>query len=91
MWFIRGNLVRDVAALNKAKLLPWDVCGLAATQDNALTVDDVSVLNHATAVSATDLPDFAALHALAADDRFHVPQVIGSCVNDSVRKVNHAE
>ena len=24
MWFIRGNVVRDLAALNKVELLPWD-------------------------------------------------------------------
>lgn len=27
LWFIAGNLVRDLAALNKAELLPWDVWG----------------------------------------------------------------
>lgn len=26
--FVRGNLVRDVAALNKVELLPWDCWGI---------------------------------------------------------------
>jgi nucleotide-binding universal stress UspA family protein len=27
LWFVAGNLVRDVAALNKVESLPWDVWG----------------------------------------------------------------
>ena len=28
MWFIAGNLVRDLLSLNKIELLPWDGWGL---------------------------------------------------------------
>jgi hypothetical protein len=28
LWFVRGNLVRDVATLNKVELLPWDSWGI---------------------------------------------------------------
>jgi hypothetical protein len=28
LWFVCGDLVRDVAALNKVELLPWDVWGV---------------------------------------------------------------
>jgi hypothetical protein len=28
LWFIRGNVVRDLAALNRMELLPWDGWGL---------------------------------------------------------------
>jgi len=30
MWFIAGNLVRDLLSLNKIELLPWDVWGMMA-------------------------------------------------------------
>lgn len=33
LWFVRGNLVRDLAALTKRELLPWDAWGLMATRD----------------------------------------------------------
>jgi hypothetical protein len=33
LWFVGGNVVRDLAALNKAELLPWDVWGLAPGSD----------------------------------------------------------
>ncbi len=28
MWFVRGNVLRELAALNGAEMLPWDVWGL---------------------------------------------------------------
>lgn len=37
MWFIAGNVVRDLASLNKMELLPWDVWGLMDMNDAALT------------------------------------------------------
>ena len=27
LWFIAGNVIRDVAALNNHEMLPWDVLG----------------------------------------------------------------
>ena len=27
LWFIAGNVIRDVAALNDHEMLPWDVLG----------------------------------------------------------------
>jgi transglutaminase superfamily protein len=32
-WFVRGNVVRDLAALNKVELLPWDGWGLMTRAD----------------------------------------------------------
>lgn len=89
-WFIRGNLARDVAALNKIELLPWDGWGLASTPDDALTADDLGALDHAAALTAADQPDFDAIRMLDADARFHVPQVIGSFVGNSAREVDLA-
>ncbi|HYM01451.1 MAG TPA: transglutaminase-like domain-containing protein, partial [Stellaceae bacterium] len=39
LWFVAGNLVHDLSALNKAELLPWDVWG-ARPQVNATFDDD---------------------------------------------------
>jgi hypothetical protein len=36
LWFIAGSLVRDVAALNKIEMLPWDVWGAQPRQDATL-------------------------------------------------------
>ena len=36
MWFIAGNVLRDLAALNRMELLPWDVWGLMQMNDAGL-------------------------------------------------------
>jgi hypothetical protein len=33
LWFVQANVVRDLAALNKMELLPWDVWGLMTFQE----------------------------------------------------------
>jgi hypothetical protein len=33
LWFVQANVVRDLAALNKLELLPWDVWGLMTFQE----------------------------------------------------------
>jgi hypothetical protein len=33
LWFVQANVVRELAALNKMELLPWDVWGLMAVQE----------------------------------------------------------
>jgi hypothetical protein len=81
LWFVRGNLVRDVAALNKFELLPWDVWGLAYLEggDEALTADDWAALDEMAALSGGDAADFARIRAAyEADDRWRVPPIITS-------------
>ncbi|MBS7632601.1 transglutaminase domain-containing protein [Candidatus Bathyarchaeota archaeon] len=46
MWFIRGNLVRDLASLNKVELLPWDCWGLIEKEEKSLSEDDLDLLDH---------------------------------------------
>ncbi len=45
LWFIRGNLVRDVAALNKAPLLPWDGWGLIDREQESLIKEELGLLD----------------------------------------------
>jgi hypothetical protein len=33
LWFVQANVVRELAALNKMELLPWDVWGAMAFQE----------------------------------------------------------
>jgi hypothetical protein len=35
LWFVRGNVVRDLAAHAKRELLPWDGWGLMETRDDS--------------------------------------------------------
>lgn len=46
MWFIRGDLIRDLVSLNKIELLPWDGWGLISKEESDLSADDRAVLDH---------------------------------------------
>jgi hypothetical protein len=81
LWFIRGNLVRDVAALNKVELLPWDVWGLAYVEggDEVVGANDLAALDEMAALSGGDVPAFDRLRSLyETDERWRVPSIIRS-------------
>ncbi|MEU4422055.1 transglutaminase-like domain-containing protein [Actinoplanes sp. NPDC024001] len=71
-WWIAGNLIRDVAALAKMEMLPWDVWGAMPGPDepiNDVLADDLDQL---AAITAD--PDTAAeSRALYDNGRFRVP------------------
>ena len=56
LWFVRGNVVRDLAAFAKRELLPWDGWGLMADQ-------------HESDAAELALLDRAAALTLAGDER----------------------
>ena len=65
--FIRGNLVRDVAALNKLELLPWDCWGVILSE--ALDdPSDLALLDEAAALTSGDVPDWERVRALYEND-----------------------
>ncbi len=77
-WFMRGNLVRDVAALSQVPLLPWDGWGIILHEDADLSADDWALLDRIAALSL-DNAQFDTLRALyTADERLRVPPMIQS-------------
>jgi hypothetical protein len=79
LWFIRGDLGRDVAALNKVELLPWDCWGIIDARDDELTDADMAALDHMAQLTSADVPDLDRVHALYAQDaRWRVPTIIRS-------------
>jgi hypothetical protein len=52
LWFIAGNLVRDVAALNNVEALPWDAWGAMPQPGDAMDearlayFDELAALTH---------------------------------------------
>jgi hypothetical protein len=65
--FVRGNLVRDVASLNKMELLPWDCWGVILNEkiDNP---EDLSLLDDIAALTADDVPEFEVVRSLYETD-----------------------
>ncbi len=83
MWglgFISGNVVSDMACINKVELLPWDHFGLMKGPDGVLTDADLVALDDVAALVVTD--DFDAIRdRYLADDRFHVPPTVTTMID----------
>ena len=77
LWFIAGNVIRDVAALNNHEMLPWDVWGGMTQKESELDlpfVDQLAAFTHA--------PDrhFGELRAIYKDKRVAVPGTVFNAV-----------
>ncbi len=71
--FIRGNVFRDLLALNKIEPLPWDSWGLLNTPFAECTPDQQALVDEAAQISAAG--DTAACHAFYQQNvGFHVPK-----------------
>ncbi len=65
LWFIRGNLLRDLASQNKVELLPWDVWGAAIDRDDLITETETLFLDQIAARTiTTDADNFSKLRRL---------------------------
>jgi len=88
MWFIRGNVVRDLAALNRIELLPWDAWGLMSKTEGDVSPEDLAALDR---VAVLTLGDNGAVTELRStyegDARWRVPKVIRSYTETGERLV----
>ncbi|HSL45671.1 MAG TPA: transglutaminase family protein [Anaerolineales bacterium] len=88
MDFVKGDFIRDVAALNKVELLPWDCWGMIFTEYVALPPDDLSMLDRLADLTCADVPDFAAVRQLyESDPRLRVNESIQSYVNGNMEQI----
>jgi hypothetical protein len=78
-WFIQGNLIRDLASLNKVELLPWDVWGCMRAEDQDLSKEDMELMDRAAALTLSDNSAFSEVRSFYLnDDRLKVPSIITS-------------
>ncbi|MBI5957805.1 MAG: transglutaminase domain-containing protein [Chloroflexi bacterium] len=87
LWFIRGNVGRDLASLNRMELLPWDCWGIM-DQPAADTEEGLALYDRISALTLADNDSFDAMRALYEDDRLCVPDMIRSYENGQVREMN---
>ena len=72
--FIRGDLGRDLLALNKIEILPWDGWGIIAKQEEELAPDDMALLDRIAELTLVDDPPFADVRAVyEGDARLRMP------------------
>jgi hypothetical protein len=77
LWFIAGNILRDLAALNRMELLPWDVWGMMPRTDAELTPEKIALLDKLAALTLAGDGAFPELRRLyEADERLRVPATV---------------
>ncbi len=92
MWFIRGDHMRDVAALNKVELLPWDSWGVIDKEDKEVTGEELALLDCAAQLTMGDNRAFGELRALYENDaRLRVPPVIRTYLAEGPKTVELTE
>ncbi len=77
LWFIRGSVVRDLAALNKVESLPWDYWGIADKVPEDFPEADLELLDK-TAYLITQAEDMEKLEEMYHKSEFAMPQKIKS-------------
>jgi hypothetical protein len=77
LWFIAGNVIRDVAALNNHEMLPWDVWGAMAQTDAGL---DLPFIDRLAKLSQAPDRHFGDLRASYKDERVVVPATVFNAV-----------
>jgi hypothetical protein len=85
LWFIAGNVIRDVAALNNKEMLPWDVWGGMAGPGGEL---DVPFIDRLAALSRDPDGHEQALREVYADKRVAVPDTVFNAVLNRPDRVN---
>jgi Transglutaminase-like superfamily len=73
LWFIAGNIIRDVAALNNREMLPWDVWGAMRPRDSEL---DFPLFDQLAVISREPDAHVNELSALYSDERVRVPGTV---------------
>ena len=79
LWFVGGNVIRDVAALNDHVMLPWDVWGAMKQNDAEL---DTALFDRLAALAIEPDRHFGELRAIYQDPRVKVPDTVFNAVRN---------
>src|SRR3984893_6831406 len=77
LWFIAGNVIRDLAALNNMEMLPWDVWGAMTPPDEPLGDDRLALFDRLSAITHAPDATFGELCRLyEANEDLRVPSTV---------------
>ena len=88
LWFVRGNLIRDVAALNKVELLPWDGWGLIDRKDDDISLEELSSLDEVASMTADEVDFFPVRMAYDTNKGLVVPPEITCYTKSGTVKID---
>jgi hypothetical protein len=79
-WFIASDLIRDIAALNKREMLPWDVWG-GMSRDEPYPADLLALHDRLAVLTLDPDANFAELRQVYdSDARLKVPPIVYNAV-----------
>ena len=88
LWFIAGELIRDVAALNKAEVLVWDVWGAMPKPDMQLDDRQLKYFDRLAALTRDPDAFFGELTARYHEDEgVRVPPVVFNVITNHLEAV----
>jgi hypothetical protein len=80
-WWIAGNLLRDVAALNNMEMLPWDDWGAMPAPNQPIDDDRLALFDRLATLTHAPDASIAELRArYEGDDRLRVPATVFNAV-----------
>lgn len=80
-WWIAGNLVRDVAALNNMEMLPWDGWGAMPKPGEPIDDERAALFDRLAALTRDPgFPPSVLAQAYESDDRLRVPGTVFNAV-----------
>jgi hypothetical protein len=86
LWFVAGGLVRDMAALNKMEMAPWDVWGAQPGPEEKF---DLALFDELAALTRDPDRTFAELRRrYDADDHLRVPPTVFNALNRRREAIN---
>jgi hypothetical protein len=79
-WWIASNLLRDVAALNKVEMLPWDVWGAMPSPESTIDEELTALFDRLASLTLDDAGLAELRTAYREDDRLRVPATVYNAV-----------
>lgn len=87
-WFIAGNVIRDLAALNGMPMLPWDVWGMMPKDDAEFSEETREQIDRVAALTLAGDESFESLRACyESDERLLVPPVVFNVLRNRPEKI----
>ena len=88
LWFIAAELIRDIAALNKMEMLPWDVWGGMPQPGQQLDAGQLAYFDRLAALATDPDSAFRELRTLyKTDERVRVPETVFNAVLNRPERV----
>jgi hypothetical protein len=88
LWFIAGSLVRDLAALNKMEMLPWDIWGAQPRPNQQLDAEQLAFFDELAALTREPDDTFDKLRErYETEPRLRVPPAVFNALLDRLEAV----